>query len=155
MFLFLLRHATAENTSVSGKDFDRSLSPVGLAQAKLLGEYISRINLINTDFYISSSQRTKETSVYAINKYLASAKYFNQLYLASSTDLLKFINEQNSTNNLLIIGHNEGISALASYLTDQYVGLNTANFVTIAFDCKNSNEISGGMGRVIDFFNPL
>ena len=155
MLLYLLRHASAENTSPSGKDFDRSLSSIGIDQAKLLRDYVSSLNLNETVFHISSSQRTRETANYALINCVNHNKFHDELYLTSSKDLLNFINVRNTTKNILILGHNEGISALASYLTNQYIGLNTANCVTISFDCENSNEISGGMGKIIDFFSPL
>lgn len=155
MLLYLLRHAAAENTSPSGKDFDRHLTSIGIEQAILLGEYVSTLNLNETEFHISSSQRTQETANYALINCTNHIDFHDELYLTSSKDLLNYINIQNSSKNILILGHNEGISTLASYLTDQYIGLNTANCVIISFDCKNSNEISGGMGKIIDYFRPL
>ena len=155
MLLYLLRHANAEHTSPSGKDKDRPLSSIGINQAVLLGDYVSTLNLIETSMYISSSLRTIETENYALKSCTNNKEFHDELYLTSSKELMKFINGQNTTNNILILGHNEGISALASYLTDQYIALNTANCITIEFDFVNSNEISGSMGKIIDFFNPL
>ena len=155
MLLYLLRHANAEHTSPSRNDKDRPLSSIGINQAVLLGDYVSTLNLIETSMYISSSLRTIETENYALKSCTNNKEFHDELYLTSSKELMKFINGQNTTNNILILGHNEGISALASYLTDQYIALNTANCITIEFDCVNSNEISGSMGKIIDFFNPL
>ncbi len=155
MLLYLLRHANAAHISPSGKDIDRPLSSIGIKQAILLGDYVSTLNLIQTSIYISSSQRTRETETYALKSCTNNKEFQDELYLTSSKELLNFINGQNTPNNILILGHNEGISSLASYLTDQYIALNTANCITIEFDCVNSNEISGSMGKVIDFFTPL
>ena len=154
MLLFLIRHASAKNNSKTEKDFDRSLTKEGVMQAQKLGHYISSLNVVMQHVYVSSSQRTRETAKYALNSF-SNIKYENSLYLPDSKELLKFINDLKINGNLLIIGHNEGISSLASYLTNQYVGLRTANGVIIEFDCENSNEISGETGRLIDFFSPI
>ncbi len=155
MLLFLLRHASAENSSKTGKDFDRPLSDEGLNQATQLRKYVSNLHLTETNFYVSSSQRTKETSIIALNLNENRIHFTDQLYLSSSLELLKFINSQCTTKDMLLLGHNEGISALASYLTNQNISLNTANCVTIKVECENSSEISQGMGNVLEFFSPI
>ena len=154
MILFLIRHAAAQNNSKTGKDFDRSLTKEGVMQAQKLGDYISSLNVIMQHIYVSSSQRTRETAKYALHS-ISNIKYENSLYLPDSKELLKFINELETNGNLLILGHNEGVSSLASYLTNHYVGLSTANGVIIEFDCENSREISRETGRLIDFFSPI
>ena len=154
MLLFLIRHAAAQNISKTGKDFDRPLTKEGVMQAQKLGDYISSLNVIMKHVHVSSSQRTRETAKYALHA-MTNIKYENRLYLTDSNELLKFINELETNGNLLILGNNEGISSLASYLTNHYVGLSTANGVIIEFDCNNSNEISRETGRLIDFFSPI
>ncbi len=157
MLLFLIRHASAKKSSVSGKDFDRCLTKEGIKQAKQLGDYLANLTFPFNDFneiYVSSSQRTRETAKYALDPKM-DIKYDDSLYLPASKQLLKFINKLETGSNLLIIGHNEGISSLASYLTNQYIGLSTANSVIIEFDCNNSKEISAETGKLIDFFSPI
>jgi phosphohistidine phosphatase len=153
MLLFLIRHAAAQNKSKTGKDFDRSLTKEGEIQAQKLGDYISSLNVIMKHVHVSSSQRTRETAKFALNE-MTNIRYDNSLYLPDSKELLKFINELKTNDNLLILGHNEGISSLASYLINQNVRLSTANSVLIEFDCNNTSEISGQTGRLIDFFSP-
>jgi phosphohistidine phosphatase len=155
MILHLIRHANARNKSTSGKDFDRTLSVKGGVEAIRLQTFVNKIELSNTDIYISSSQRTMETSSIALtNELFSNAVYLDELYLASSEMLLKFIYELNTEKDILLIGHNEGISSLASYLTNQYIGLGTANYVGIDFPFLNSNLISKGTGTIVRFFEP-
>ena len=154
MLLFLIRHASAKKSSVSGKDFDRCLTKEGIKQAKQLGVYLANSTFSFDEIYVSSSQRTRETAKYALDPKM-NIKYDDSLYLPASKQLLKFINKLETGSNLLIIGHNEGISSLASYLTNQYIGLSTANSVIIEFDCNNSKEISAETGKLLDFFSPI
>lgn len=154
MLLLLVRHANAQATSHTGKDFDRSLSEKGVIQAVKLGDYLSSLNLLMDHFYVSSSVRTRETAKHALNS-MVNIKYEDCLYLSDSKELLRYINELNTTSNILILGHNEGISSLASKLTNQYIVLDTANAILIEFDCDNSIEISVETGKIIDFFSPI
>ena len=155
MNLFLARHAMAQNASNSSNDFNRKLTLDGVKQAELLGDFLLGCEMNNADVYISSSYRTKETAIIAFPKLkITKSMYKTELYLTSYQDLLNFINRLNTTNDIFILGHNEGISTLASYLTDQYVALNTASCVLINFNCENSNEISGATGTITSFFNP-
>lgn len=153
MFLILIRHATAKNRSITGKDFDRPLTKEGIKQAKKLGHFISSKELILDKVCVSSSLRTRETAEYALQT-VSDCIIDEELYLAPEKYLLAFINNLNSTGNIVILGHNDGISSLASYLTSQEIILQTASAVILEFDCYNSNEISADTGKVIDFFSP-
>lgn len=153
MFLILIRHATAKNRSITGKDFDRPLTKEGIKQARKLGEFISSKELILDKVCVSSSLRTRETAEYALQT-VSDCIIDEELYLAPEKYLLEFINKLNSVGNIVILGHNDGISSLASYLTSQEISLQTASAVILEFDCCNSNEISADTGKVIDFFSP-
>ena len=57
--------------------------------------------------------------------------------------------------DLFIIGHNNGLSDLASYLIDDFIDLSTCDFITIQFNINTWQEISKGLGVVIDRYHPL
>ena len=156
MNLFLIRHANAVNYLSSTNDINRILSKEGILQAKKLNEYLLNVNLKITEIYISNSLRTIQTAKLVIPKSKDQKRIIlPDLYLASFHDLLNFINQLNTKNDILIIGHNDGISKLASYLINQSVYLDTASCIVINFQCKNSNEISGATGTLIDSFTPV
>ena len=155
MNLLLIRHASAENISCSGKDFDRELTIKGINQVELLRDYLLDIEFSNFHIYVSSSKRTYTTAKMVLPISIRnSMNLLDNLYLATDQDLLKFINQLNTSKDIVIFGHNDGISSLASYLTGQYIGLNTASCVTITFQCENSNEISGLCGTIVSMFIP-
>jgi phosphohistidine phosphatase len=156
MLLHLVRHAQAENQTRLINDFDRQLTLFGQNQVVKLTAHLSKLNLTNTRIYVSTAKRTCETSIGILNKNKhVFVSYEAGLYNASTESILKFINQLASNQDILIIGHNEGISALASYLCNQYIGLDTACAVTISFECNNSIGIAGETGYLVDFFNPL
>ncbi len=153
MLLILMRHAETKNNSKSRKDFDRSLTKEGVIQAKKLGKFLTSSNILIHHAFVSSSQRTRQTAKYALQT-LNNITFDNLLYLPTCKELLVFINKLELDGNILILGHNDGISSLASYLMGQNINLNTANAVILEFDCDIPREISGDTGKLVDFFSP-
>ncbi|MBW7866852.1 MAG: histidine phosphatase family protein [Brumimicrobium sp.] len=156
MKLLLLRHGDAENKSTTGKDFDRKLSEVGRRQALLVKEQIDALNFLHdASIYCSNAQRTKDTWNIIKGETIDTATYKDELYLASLNQLLTFFWENKQPNNMLFIGHNNGISELASYLLNENVVLPTCGMLLIDFPTFTSfSEISKGTGTLIKFHFP-
>lgn len=154
MKLHLLRHAKTDQHSASGKDYDRELLPKGKKQCLIMSEHLKHVHKIK-EVWCSSAARTKETYK-LINKEtkLPDPKYFDDLYLCSKQVYLDKIWDNIDKGDLLIIGHNYGISDLASYLTDKHIELRTCGYICIEFETDNWNEISRGTGTIIDHFRP-
>jgi phosphohistidine phosphatase len=147
--IFLIRHADTEIHSFSGKDIERVLSKKGIAQCAELKSNIEKYNWQNVDFYVSSSERTKQTFQLIFGDKVCT--FDNSLYLASAENLLKYINNLNATNSMCIIAHNEGISALATQLTGQRFLMNTASFLELHFDFESTCYISAETALVANF----
>ena len=145
MIVHLLRHAKTETSSTSGKDYDRKLVAKGHEQCTQLKNIISVILGAETKVYCSSAQRTRETAKLIFD----SAKpisYFDELYLCGKKRLFDFICEQNSEKEILIIGHNFGVSELASYFIGKQVVMKTGGFMSIEFPDFSIGEISASTG---------
>ena len=118
--LYLLRHAKTNQESPTGSDFDRELLPKGIHQLKELNRYFEQYPLNKqTDCWVSSAKRTRQTyeGIQATLDVLPPV-FFEDLYLVSHTNILNKIWKHTSGNNLLIVGHNFGISDLAGYFTE-------------------------------------
>jgi len=153
--LHLLRHAETEKFSISGRDFDRKLMRKGVRQSTEMLRCLDKKYFENTNLYSSASQRTKETFDLVCSKLNFNQIYFHQeLYLAGLEELLKFIWNLKSKNDIFILGHNEGISVLASYLSGQEIHLKTCEYVQLEFDCESSEEISKDCGIIQQAFRP-
>jgi phosphohistidine phosphatase len=154
MNIHLIRHAKTNPLSESGKDFDRNLMAKGLQQCALLKEFSVDI-LENSRIYCSSSNRTRSTAKLILNDIqLEHVTYLDELYLASSKSLFDFLASLNCSEDVVIIGHNEGLSELVYYLTDENIILSTASLVSIAFDIPKLSWISKGTGVVKNHFSP-
>lgn len=154
--LYILRHAKTNQVSKTGRDYDRELLPKGIAQIQLLNNYFQSFEIDElTQFAVSAAKRTRQTfggikQLFANNP----VAFHEELYLASKNELLQFIWKTTSTNDLFLIGHNEGISELTSYFLEEYVELGTAAFVHLQFDCDSWTEASRGLATLKNQFHP-
>lgn len=150
----LLRHAEPEQPYSENKDFDRDLTTKGVSDAILKGQVIkSKIDKIQL-FISSSSVRTKNTSQHIAEQIgfkIRNISFLDELYLASPRIILQQINSMTDEyQNLLIVGHNPGISFLSEYLTNENLGhFDTSGAVGIQFDVETWMEISENTGKLI------
>ena len=159
MKLYLLRHGDAQYKALSGKDFDRSLSPSGKKEIEQVKEFfIEKEKDKEFSVYCSSAQRTKETfQILSSGLKMKKSAYFDELYHADFQFLMEFLSALNTSEEevVLLVGHNNGISDLASYLLDQRIGLPTGGLMVINFTVINNwSEIGKGTGEEANRFSP-
>ena len=154
MKLHLIRHAKASGYSISGNDFDRELSEKGIRQATALGEFLQ--NEISTcSVSCSNAVRTRQTlSIVGEQNSFSDIKFYNELYLCSKETYLEHLWQFAGNDDLVIVGHNFGISEVASYLTDEFVEMRTCEYVCILFEDMTWSEISKGTGTKINQYRP-
>lgn len=154
MKLHLVRHGKAERESRSGHDFDRALSDKGIAQTMDLGKYLAS-KVGELEVWCSDAARTRET-LESISKSckLQSPKYFVDLYLCPKQDLLAHLWKRESKEDLIIIGHNFGISDLLGYFVEGSVEMRTSEYYCIDFGELASNETSQDTGIITDQYRP-
>tara|TARA_Y100000991_G_scaffold81463_1_gene61495 strand:+ start:12915 stop:13397 length:483 start_codon:yes stop_codon:yes gene_type:complete len=144
--LYLVRHANALESSLG--DYERALSEKGKNQCIELKNFIVLKEIdLNNKVYCSAAKRTKGTHSLIFNR-SKKVSFHKSLYLASSNDLLAFLCSLQSKEDIFLIGHNNGLSDLASYLTGKSVGMKTAACVEIDFPFQNSKFISKGTGEI-------
>jgi phosphohistidine phosphatase len=129
--LILLRHAEAEPARPGAGDIDRALTDRGRLEALTAAEVIATVQLHIDEVLASPALRTRETADLVAGR-LNLAAPVNQvaaLYLGAPNALLLALqNCRPTTQTLLMIGHNPGISELAHRLARaaQGVALRTA-----------------------------
>jgi phosphohistidine phosphatase len=120
--LFLLRHAKSEEIGFFQKDFERHIVERGVNEVQLLAKHFNEKYPLPDFILCSSSTRTTET----LNEFLKinpidkeKVVMLKELYHASASEMFNSINEYfNECDNLMLIGHNFGISSLANLLSD-------------------------------------
>lgn len=124
--LYLLRHGEAEMAFGRQEDFNRQLTSNGIAQLKRLGKILA-LNATSFDQILSSSARRTKMTTDLINEFVPTSKIIFEegLYEAFTEHILNYINQvDKNIDNLLLVGHNPGISAMASYITQgQFISM--------------------------------
>lgn len=155
MKIHLIRHAKTEHSSFSGKDIDRNLMGKGIVQANVLALYLSERRVGDQHIWCSAAARTRQTAAIVFHTQVSQAiTYFDELYLCDSAVYLAKINAFVDSNELVIVGHNDGISELVSYLCGESTHLRTAEYVCIELTVATWREVSFGTGILRDQFRP-
>jgi phosphohistidine phosphatase len=117
--LLLLRHAVAEVATPGASDAERPLTDAGHLEASDAAQCIARAGLKIDSILASTARRTRETADIVVARLTLSVPIVHDasLYLATPDTLLYAINGcQASTQTLLLVAHNPGISELAQQL---------------------------------------
>lgn len=149
--LHLLRHAKTEQISTTGKDFDRYLMKKGLRQRDDLKNFLNGVSNIE-HVWCSSAKRTRETIELMDN--LPNPEFFDELYLCSYKRMLGMLWETKLEGEILIVGHNFGISDLVNYFCETDIELRTGQYACISFDCDHWSETFRGMGTITQLYRP-
>lgn len=155
MKIHLIRHAKTEPSSISGKDIERKLLPKGIVQANVLAYYLKDQSIKPEITWCSSATRTRETlSILHNQMELGKISYLDDLYLADREVYLKKIWGLKHGKELLIVGHNDGISTFVNYLTDENLSMKTGEYICIEFPTNSWQEASRGTGKITAAFRP-
>lgn len=155
MKLHLLRHAKTELLSFNKDDFHRKLLPKGITQANMMGQFLYDHRVEPKEILCSDAVRTRQTlQVMANFIECPRIQFRKELYLADKETYLNLIWSFNHKKDVLIVGHNEGISELASYLSGEEIRLKTCGFVTLDLPGSSWKETSGATGTVSLSYRP-
>jgi phosphohistidine phosphatase SixA len=115
--LILLRHAHAEPGNAGLTDFDRPLSPQGLAEAEAAGRWLAEHGLVPDRVLCSPARRSRET----LESVLAAIGYVEQrleddIYEATPGALLDLADRHREVERLMMVGHNPGFERMAALL---------------------------------------
>lgn len=153
--LQLIRHAKTLQSSSSGRDADRELMDKGIAQANLLGHYIEAHHIEMGKILCSAATRTRQTHS-IISRQTAEpceTEFRQSLYLASMDQLLQELKHEKA-KKITLIGHNEGISELASFCSDEHLDMRTAELITLSFPFESWDFLSRGTGIISLRYRP-
>lgn len=145
--LQILRHAKTEKQKIGQKDFDRELTTRGLGQmADLLLHQRAHLEKVER-ILVSPAKRTRMTFEQLKTPLDPAVVVFEEaLYLASFSELIQTIEKQeDSLENMLVIGHNNGLSELVTYLTDDYHDLPTSAFIVLEMEINSWKHLTKGI----------
>ena len=151
MKLHIIRHAKA--AAPRGEfDIDRPLSEKGIKQAIALSNYLQN-KLINCSVICSEAKRTRETLKYISEKVdFKSVAHRIDFYLCEKEVIMNELWKNESQQELVIVGHNFGISDLVNYFTDELLQMQTGEYICIDFGELSLQECSKSTGTIVDRF---
>lgn len=136
--LILLRHAVAESQRLDGRDFDRALTPAGRAEAEAAGRRLAALDSRPQLLLTSPARRTRDTAdtlARCLGLAAASVRDDATLYLATVPALRAAIARTDAVIScLLLVGHNPGLSELATVLEADGAGVALATGAYVRFD---------------------
>jgi len=132
--LHLIRHAKTETTSTNGGDRERDLTPKGVSQSNLLGKHLRCQHIELGEIHTSTSNRTQQTTSIILQHQIPHPPVYlhSELYLADCKNLFHWV-QGNTEPMITIIGHNEGLSELATYFLEEEIVLQTADMISMTF----------------------
>ena len=136
--LILLRHAAAESPGLDGQDYDRGLTPAGRAEAEAAGRRLAALNLQPQLLLTSPARRTRATTdivARCLGLAAAGVREDATLYLAAVPALRAVIaRTAAAVGCLLLVGHNPGLSELATALDARGEGIALATGAFVRLD---------------------
>ncbi|WP_404960833.1 SixA phosphatase family protein [Streptomyces sp. 147326] len=160
----LLRHAKADWPEVS--DHDRPLAERGRKDAPAVGLKLAETGIVFDLALCSTAARTRETWKLAVQEmpHRPKTHYEERLYDASLGELIALLNETpDEVSDLLVIGHNPGMHALADALSGRAegdtlarmtrTGFPTAALAVVSF-AGSWKSVEHGVGTLLDYWTP-
>ena len=142
--LTLVRHAKSSWDDSSLSDRDRGLNARGKRDAPVMGERIAAAGVRPSMIITSPAVRAWTTAKIIAQEIGYPIEFLqreNDLYLASLDTLLDVVvAQENEFNNLMVVGHNPGLTDFANYLSPGLTNnLPTAGVVSLNLNIKDWN----------------
>ena len=161
-----MRHAKSSWNNSHKDDFDRPLNSRGRENAQMVAKHIHSLGFKPELTLCSSAVRCKETLELVIPYFPKKThiRYLDDLYLAPERTILEIVKSiELSIDQMLVIGHNPGLSDLSQSLIysskKQSDYFETPQFPTSAasifeMSIKNWLDFKSSESKIIDFITP-
>ena len=155
----LLRHAKSSWKDASLADRDRPLNRRGNKSAPDMGKRLAELGVRPSLLLTSPAKRARETArliARELNYPLEFIQSESELYLATPETILQVVARQdNGFNDVMLFGHNPGITELANRLGDRNIdNVPTCGMVGIELDVREWTEIVAADGKTVFFDYP-
>ncbi|MBB5933724.1 SixA phosphatase family protein [Streptomyces zagrosensis] len=162
--IVIVRHAKAEWAEEA--DHERPLAERGRRDAPVAGRWLASAGITPELTLCSSAVRTRETWKLMVHELPQRPKtvYEDRMYEASLGELIALINEtSDDVNDLLLVGHNPSVHALADALAGDAEGdalarmarggFPTAAIAVLTFQ-GSWKSVEHGAGRLTAYWSP-
>jgi phosphohistidine phosphatase len=158
-YLYIVRHAKAEDGSSFFGDFERELTSSGTIDAARMGKFLADKGLKPDLLVSSSAARAFQTA-----RIIAEQLHYEYEAIKTTRDLYDngpkaylaaVTSAPDKCQHLMVFGHNPDISYFAEYLTNHNIGsMSKGSVVIVEFDNLDWNEVSSRTGKFISYDAP-
>jgi phosphohistidine phosphatase len=138
--LVLMRHAKSSWDEPATADHDRPLSARGLRDAPHMGERLAQRGIRPDLVLTSTAERARRTAALverALDAGTLPTVTEARIYMASPAEILAVMNElDDAYGDVLVIGHNPGMTALVNLLLPHLELDNLPTAGVVAVDCE-------------------
>ncbi len=157
--LYLLRHAKSSWNHPELDDFERPLNQRGRRDIPVMAGIVRKQKIIPDLILSSPASRaafTARTMAQILRFPEDSLQYNNLIYDASASALVNIVRKIDSNiDNLLLVGHNPGLTLLSNFLADKKVeNIPTCGFYGMELDILKWQDIAENCGRFLMFEYP-
>jgi len=158
-YLYIVRHAKAEDGGLFFNDFERELTASGTMDAAKMGRFLAEKGLKPYLLVSSSAPRALKTAQVMAEQLgfpIENIKTTRDLYDQGPKAYLSAVNTApDNCQYLLIFGHNPDVSYFAEYLANAHIGsMSKGSVVAIEFDNLNWKDVSASTGTFISYDTP-
>ncbi len=146
--LILVRHAKSDKSDPTLNDFDRPLNPRGQCDAPAIAERLAKSGLRVDALVSSPAVRALSTAEALAKKLSLPVQTDLRVYEAGVNELLTMVRGFDDRHgNIVLVGHNPGLSEFLRYLTDEnYADLPTAGVAVVELPLKSWRYTFEGKG---------
>jgi phosphohistidine phosphatase len=152
-YLTVIRHGFAKPGIGRDGDFARILTEEGESRLNRLGHVLQK-RCADFELVICSSAKRTSQTCEIISNYCSCKRieYDERLYEAELALIVSILHEIAPTHqNVLLIGHNPGVSALVSYLCgEKFMNMDPGMMVRIEFHLNDWKHISSNSGVLLE-----
>jgi len=157
--LILIRHAKSSWKQIHLSDFDRPLNKRGMRDAKFMSLQLSKIINSVDALFSSSSNRTKLTTNFFLEKIKINKKeiFFLDDFYHSDLDHLfnSILSLNDSYSSIIFVGHNPGFTNITNFLSgSSYYNVPTCGIIVIEFVVDKWSLITKKSGKLINKMFP-
>jgi len=152
LHLMIMRHGKSDWDTDNQDDHDRPLSPRGVASSERMGEIIRELGLIPDVVISSTARRARSTAELAriTGGWDSRLVLEDALYGASVADAVDFLSSvDDSTQRVMLVGHEPTWSMLVKHLTGAAVAMKTAAVADIELPHSDWSEIRADCGVLV------
>jgi len=133
----VLRHAQSVGKQTGERDYDRTLTPLGVMTARTLGQNL-KLGKINFELIVSSASVRTFQTVQHLNEAIQlpdeRIHFIEELYEALTGQWLDHVHQlPNDVNRVLLVGHNPWFSMLATAFAGSICELEPCEMVAFEF----------------------